>query len=243
VSERLFETTTTDGVLRVAREGTRWLSTGWRGGTATADAVYSITVPEGWTCDSVDAYVADRLADAGVAPRAGGPVLLTGVAARHCRGARRGPVEAYATAGLSNPAHLPVDPDGAVDAAGEGLPDGSLEAGTVNVVVGTSRALPESALANLVAVASETKAAVLGARAGVPGTTSDAVVAACDPAGEESEFSGSATRVGAAARTCVREALTAALAARYDDGDGPREAVADARYGVTAGDRAATFRP
>jgi len=257
-ADRLFETTRRDGVVEFARPGTRWLSTGWRGGASVAPAAYSLTVPEGWHVEDVGTYVDERLADAGFdAPgvdaaetirptRAAGrrPVLLTGVAARHCRGARCGPVEAYATAGLSNPAALPADPDGDPDPDGSGLPDGEYRAGTVNVVVGTERGLAPGALANLVSVATEARTATLLDRVGVPGTTSDAVVAACDPGGERATFSGSATRVGAAARACVREAVTAALAAGDgDDPGGASGAVDDARYGVSTTTRAAVFEP
>ncbi len=253
--DRLFATTRRDGVVEVARPGTRWLSTGWRGGESVAPAAYSLTVPEGWHCDDLRAYADERLAAAGFDARAPAaedesgrtPILLTGVAARHCRGARCGPVEAYATAGLSNPAALPTEPEDVDDAAdpdGETLPDGEYRAGTVNVVVGTDRALAPGALANLVGAATEARAATLLERVGVPGTTSDAVVAACDPEGPSAEFSGSATRVGAAARACVREAVGAALDARYGDEDhGARGAVTDARYGVRTTTRARVFEP
>ncbi|WP_256943833.1 adenosylcobinamide amidohydrolase, partial [Halobacterium hubeiense] len=149
-----------------------------------------------------------------------------GVAQRHARGARRGPVEAVATVGVSNPAALPMDPeDGALPEEPEAV------AGTVNVFVGTTRALDDAALANLVAVAAEAKTATLLETVGFPGTTTDAVVAACDPAGEPAAFSGSATRVGAAARACVRDAVRASYASRYADDD-PPESVAAARHGV-----------
>jgi adenosylcobinamide hydrolase len=222
----MFDAATRDGVLELERERTRWLSTGWDGGFAAADRAYNVTVPEGWNPDDLDAYVADRLADAGFSRAGDEPVLLTGVAQRHARGARRGPVEAVATVGVSNPAALPMDPeDGALPEEPEAV------AGTVNVFVGTTRALDDAALANLVAVAAEAKTATLLETVGFPGTTTDAVVAACDPAGEDAAFSGSATRVGAAARACVRDAVRASYASRYADDD-PPESVADARHGV-----------
>ncbi|WP_267642327.1 adenosylcobinamide amidohydrolase [Haloarchaeobius amylolyticus] len=234
----LFEPTTRADVCRLARPDTDWLSTGWRGGRSRADAAYSISVPEGWHCDDLASYVTTRLSDAGFDPAGlpDAPVLLTGVDLRHLRGARCGPVEAYVTAGVSNPAALPMDPGG-----GE-LPTGELVAGTVNVVVGTTRDLAPGALANLVAIAAEAKAATLLDRVGAPGTTSDAVVAASDPDGEPAEFSGSATPVGAAARACVREAVSASLAARYDEVD-PPAGVEDATYGVSTDVRAEVFRP
>lgn len=233
----MFEGTVRDGVCRLARPGTRWLSTGYAGGETTAPAAYNVTVPEGWERTDLDAYVADRLAGADFDPEAAGPTLLTGVDQRHARRARLGPVEAVATAGVSNPAALPVGASGrepvaaGVDAAGDG---DAGDPGTVNVVVGTTRSLAPGALANLLTVAAEAKAATLLERVGAPGTTTDAVVAACDPAGERAAFSGSATPVGSAARACVRDAVDASLTSRYPDGDyGPPES------GVRTDERAA----
>lgn len=251
VGSPLFATTVREEVVEIAREGTTWLSTGWRGGRTTAAALHSVHVPEGWDCESIDDYVDSRLSRAGF--DRDGPVLLTGVDAAHVRGARCGPVEAYATAGVSNPAALPIDPDGPprapnptpdCEAAGEGsagYPTAGDDPGTVNVVVGTDRALAPGALANLVAVASETKAAILLDTVGVPGTTTDAVVTACDPDGEPAQYSGSATAVGAAARACVREAIRASLDARYPDGDWPDPERADHAAPTEA--RATTFDP
>jgi adenosylcobinamide hydrolase len=230
----MFEATVRDGVCRLDRRGTRWLSTGHPGGRTTAPAAYNLTVPEGWERTDVGAYVAERLDRAGFA--ADGPALLTGVDQRHARRARLGPVETVATAGLSNAAPLPVGDatDEAASAAGgdAALPDSP---GTVNVIVGTTRALPPGALANLLTVAAEAKAATLLALADVPGTTTDAVVAACDPAGDPARFSGSGTAVGAAARACVRDAVTASLDSRYPDGVvADPTAVSDGRATVTA---------
>lgn len=256
-----FDAARSEGVLRVARPGAEWLHTGWDGGRRATDAAYVVTVPEGWRCEAIDAYVADRRSTAGF--DGPGPTLLTGVSVEHARGARCGPVTAYATAGLSNPAALPPDPPG-----GE-LPDGRLVtddgadpepradrdartdsdgdppgAGTVNVVVGTDRALADGALANLVAVAAEAKAATLLSATGFPGTTTDAVTVGHDPTGRPTEYSGSATRVGAAARACVREAVRASLRSRYGGvGDAIPDAVGDARYGVSTDVRADVFRP
>ena len=220
----VFTATVRDGVCRLARPDTRWLSTGHAGGEHRAPAAYNCTVPEGWDRTDLDAYVAERLAAAGF--EADGPALLTGVDQRHARRARLGPVEAVATAGVSNPASLPVEvrADGGTDAS---------HAGTVNVVVGTTRALAPGALPNLLTVAAEAKAATLLELVGVPGTTTDAVVAACDPAGRSVPFSGSATAVGGAARACVRDAVAASLHARHPDGEYERES------GVVTDERAA----
>jgi len=241
IDPTLFEPTIEEGVLRLRRPGTRWLSGGWNGGEYEGPAAYSVSVPEGWSCEDVEGYVDDRLAAAGFEDP--GPTLITGVDHEHVRGARCGPAEAYATAGVSNPAALPMTPDGDPDPDGENLPDGEPVAGTVNVVVGTTRSLAPGALANLLSVAAEAKAATLLARTGFPGTTSDAVIAAADPDGEPARFSGSATRVGAAARACVRDAVYAALRSRYEN---DRDAavpgsVEDAAYGVSTDVRGRVF--
>ncbi|MDZ5811157.1 adenosylcobinamide amidohydrolase [Halorubrum sp. AD140] len=256
----MFEATVRDGVLRLRRPETRWLSTGWDGGRSRGPAAYNVTVPEGFERTDLGAYRDERLAraefgsegDAGRADeRDAPPTLFTGVAMEHARGARCGPAVAYATVGLSNPAMLPVDPaaDGAVaDAAPEtGRRETTAEApprrpGTVNLIVGTTRRLEDGAAENLVAVAAEAKAATLLATAGVPGTTSDAVAVADDPDGEPAAFSGSATPVGAAARVCVRDAVRASLRSRYPDGDLPGPA-GDAEHGVVADERAEVFEP
>jgi adenosylcobinamide hydrolase len=229
VTDAGLEATVRDGVCRLVRPGARWLSTGARGGLAEADAAYNVTVPDDWPRTDLGRYAARRIdraslpapapavdgdGDGDDRPQGAGPVLFTGVAQRHARRARLDGVEAVVTAGLSNPARLPV-PDAADcaptdDGAGRAGPG----PGTVNVVLATDRALAPGALANLVAVVAEAKAATLLALAGVPGTTTDAVAVATDPAGEPARFSGSATAVGSAARVCVRDALAAALAAR-----------------------------
>jgi adenosylcobinamide hydrolase len=258
----MFEATVSEGVLRLRRPGTRWLSTGWDGGRSRAAAAYNVTVPEGFDRTDLAAYRDERLARAGFAGEAGHsaeeaddrteeadadrdapPTLFTGVSMEHARGARLGPVVAYATVGLSNPAMLPTEP---ADAAEPRSPAESTESppgpGTVNLILGTARRLAPGAAANLVAVAAEAKAATLLATAGVPGTTSDAVVVGDDPAGEPAAFSGSATAVGAAARACVRDAVRASLRSRYPDGDVPGPA-ADAEHGVVTDERAEVFDP
>ncbi|WP_122089683.1 adenosylcobinamide amidohydrolase [Halalkalicoccus subterraneus] len=228
----MFETRVREGVLRVEREGTRWLSTGWDGGFSEGPVAYNVSVPESWGRTDLASYVATRRERARF--ERPGPALLTGVDLEHARGARYGPVEAIATAGVSNPAALPMAPSGEPSVPAE---EG---AGTVNVIVGTTRDCRGGALANLLTVAAEAKAATLMERAGVPGTTTDAVVAACDPAGEPVEFTGSATPVGAATRACVREAVVASLDSRYSEREIPTPS--EAEYGVETTERAAVYR-
>ncbi|MHC3438851.1 adenosylcobinamide amidohydrolase [Natrialbaceae archaeon A-gly3] len=243
-----FEATRVDDVLRVRRPGTEWLSTGWDGGRHESPCAYNVSVPEGWDCSAIEEYVPRRLTEAGF--EESGPTLLTGVDMTHVRGARCGPVTAYATAGVSNPALLPMDPpggelpDGRLEGEDEGEDGDDLEIGTVNLLVGTTRALEAGALANLLTVAAEAKTTTLLAETGFPGTTSDAVVVGHDPDGPREEFSGSATPVGAATRACVREALRAALASRYERGDATVPADLEAAsYGVSTDVRAEVFRP
>lgn len=233
----MFETTIQEGVLRMQRAGTRWLSSGWNGGFWRTPAAYSVSVPEGWDCTDVGAYAADRRHRAGFETE--GPTLLTAIDFEHVRGARYGPVEVYVTAGISNPAALPMTPAPSPD---ERTSDGeSTGVGTVNVVVGTVRSLDDAALANLLAVAVEAKAATLLAETGFPGTTTDAVIVASDPTGEPVEFTGSATPVGGATRACVRDALRASLRSRYPDGEFP-SSVDEAQYGVSTNQCAEVFR-
>ena len=242
------------GRLTLRREGTRWLSSGFGGGYLTTDAAHNLTVPEGFDRTDLSAYAAERLGDLPA-----GPTLLTGVGQRHARGARFDPVEVVATAGLSNPASLPVEigrtsqgeSDSTEYATGREMEVGSVDdredgpdarrPGTVNVFVGTTRSLDDGALAGLLATAVEAKAATLLAAADVPGTTSDAVVVGCDPDGEPSAFAGSAKEVGAATRACVRDAGLASLVSRYPDGEPP--SLEEAEYGLSTQGRSTVFEP
>lgn len=230
----MFEVETRGGVTRLQRGQTRWLSTGWNGGESVGERAYNVTVPEGWPTVEIDAYLADRLSEAGF--EGDGPALLTGVDQRHARLARLGPVTALATAGLSNPATVPLDPKPARSDVGA-PEDGDRPPGTVNLFVGTAHACVGGSLPGLVATAVEAKTATLLAETGFTGTTSDALVVACDPDGEPVEYVGSATGVGTAVRACVREALLASLRSRYADGGYP-ESVAAAEYGVETRERA-----
>ncbi|WP_225333294.1 adenosylcobinamide amidohydrolase [Halomicrobium urmianum] len=233
----MFEATVRDGVCRCRRPNTRWLATGPDGGFRTADAAYDVTVPEGFDRTDLRAYAAERRDAA--AFEAPGPTLLTGVDVAHARCASDGPVTVLATAGVSNPAALPV----AGGTVGEGTADApDWRPGTVNLIAVTDRALGEGTLAELLATCVEAKAATLAAVAGYPGTTSDAAVVGCDPDGDPAEFAGSATEVGAATRACVRDAVLASLGSRYPDGEFPRR-VAEAEHGVVTDREPDVFAP
>jgi len=245
-----------DGTCRLRRvEGeTRWLTTGFNGGERVANAAYNLTVPEGWGeagQRDLKAYATERVRDAklfagGDAAGELGPALLTGVDQTHARVARLDGATVLATAGVSNPAVLPVcdtnqhqrsqAPSTAAPSPGDG---------TVNLLVGVDRPLKPGALANLVAVTAEAKATTLLATVGVPGTTSDAVIVGCPPTEdapdrEPAAFSGAATPVGAAVRASVRDAIVASLRSRYgaDLADAPTS-LTEATYGVLT-DRSAT---
>ncbi len=233
----MFEPERGDGVCRLHRPGARWLSTGHRGGYLTADAAANLTVPTGFERTDLEAYVTDRLTEAGFEP--GGPALLTGVDAEHARAARLDSVTVIATVGLTNPAALPLEPEGEGVVTPE--TDGQGRPGTVNLLVGTDRALTDGALASLQATAVEAKAATLQAATGFTGTTSDAIAVGCDPAGDPAEFAGSATAVGSATRACVRDALLAGIEARYEATEIP-DSVAEAEHGVVTDGSASVFR-
>jgi len=133
----MFDATTREGVLRLQRPGTRWLSTGWNGGRTRATAAYNVAVPEGFDRTDLGAYRDERLARAGFVGAATGrpesdrdapPTLFTGVSMDHARGARLGSVVTYATVGLSNPAMLPTESADAADQRGSDDASGSREA-------------------------------------------------------------------------------------------------------------------
>mgnify|MGYP002761158521 CR=1 FL=1 len=207
-----FQAAVADGVCRFWRphRSTRFLSTGFDGGECVASAAYNLTVPAGWGDDGrrdLRAYVSKRVAAAGfdddgvrtdeLTQTDESPALLTGVDQRHARVARLDGATVLATAGVSNPAALPVPPVPADDpSTAEGRDERGRRSedraerdrpvdrqvdGTVNLLVGVDRPLGPGALANLVSVVAEAKAATLLATVGVPGTTSDAVVVGCPP--------------------------------------------------------------
>ena len=235
--------TVREGVCRVrAPVEWGWLVTGRRGGDRRARAAYNVTVPEGFDRTDLDAYARERRAEAGF--DAVGPTLLTGVSMRHARVAARGPVTVVATGGLSNPATLPVDGDAPPGREAVGSDGDAPPFGTVNLLVATDRALAPGTRAELLATAVEAKTATLFPTTGFTGTTSDAVVVGCDPAGAPATFAGSATAVGAATRACVRDALLAALRSRYADREGELPAaVPDADHGVVTDGPTRVFEP
>ncbi|AOW80932.1 adenosylcobinamide hydrolase [Halodesulfurarchaeum formicicum] len=233
----MFETTIRDGVLQANYPGARWLLTGWSGGYTNSDAVYNVSVPEGWERTDLDTYVEERRQAAGFETT--GPGLLTGVELQHAAGAARDGVRAVATVGLSNPASLPLHPDGSEPA---GLAEAAGEPGTINLLVGTDRALEDGALATLLAAVVEAKTATVQAHTGFTGTTSDAVAVATDPTGDPSAFAGSATAVGDAARSAVRRAITDSLASRMAESP-PPETVEAAEAGIVTSQDADPFDP
>jgi adenosylcobinamide hydrolase len=142
-----------------------------------------------------------------------------------------------ATAGLSNPVAL-AGSEAVGRASGERTRESDAGPGTVNLLVGTDRALADGTLATLLATVVETKAATLQAVTGFTGTTTDAVAVGCEPGGDPAPFAGSATPVGRAARACVRRAVEAAVAAR---GSVP-DTVAGAEHGAVPAAEPDVFR-
>jgi len=233
----MFEFGVADGVLQVRADDFRWLTTGQHGGYRTASTAYNLTVPEGFDRTDLATYVDERRERAGFGEP--GPAMLTGVNIDHARGARAGPVTVVATAGLSNPAALPMAP-GEQPRPGDDGETADWRPGTVNLLVGSTRALTDGGLATLMGTVVEAKTATLLATTGFSGTTSDAAIVGCRPGEDPTPFAGSATDVGAAARACVREAMRASLDAC--DGETPTS-VADADHGVETTREAESFRP
>lgn len=233
----MFDHEQTDDRLTIRRPGTRWLSNGFNGGHVTADAAHNLTVPTGFERTDLTRYVAKRL---GSAPE--GPTLLTGVQQVNARGARDDPIEVVATAGLSNPAVLPVGEN--LDAGGSyrSIPDRGFDPGTVNIFVCSAEPLTDGGLAGVLATAVEAKTATLSAIAGCTGTTSDAIAVGCPDEDGGAPFAGSATAIGNATRICVREAISGALAAHYDGIDDLPDHE-EAPHGIATTGRATPFQP
>ncbi len=221
-----------DEVLQLAAPAVRWLSTGWDGGFEEAPVAYNITVPDGWDRTDLTTYIAQRTTTAGF--DRSGPALLTGVSMAHARAATLESVTAVATVGLSNPADLPVVADGGTVS--------DYPIGTVNLIVHTTRSLTTAGQANLVSLIAETKATTLLKLAGVPGTTSDAIIVGSQQTGEQAQFTGSATLVGNATRICVRDAIQASFQARYAETTPPNSS-ATAEHGVRPEQSATVFQP
>jgi adenosylcobinamide hydrolase len=207
------------------------------GGFRVADCAVNVSVSADFDRRDLDAVVAERCERAGF--DADGPALLTAVPQRHARGATAGSVTVVATAGLSNPATLPIVPskENTDDSRQDSPP-----VGTVNLLISTDRALDDARLAGFLASAVEAKTATLQATTGFTGTTSDAVAVGSTQAGEDTAFVGSSTEVGTAVRTCVRDALLASLRSTYADGDLPRS-VDDAESGVVTECETTVFDP
>lgn len=231
----MFEATVCGGVCELTCGSARWLSTGADGGYFRADSAVNITVPEGFERRDLAAYATTRRSEAGFDTT--GPALLTGVDQRHARGARSGDVVVVVTAGLSNPATLPMDGEDAHTAEGD-----DWEPGTVNLLVGVDRSLADGTLATLLATAVEAKTATLQTLTGYTGTTSDALIVGCNLDAPGATFAGSATPVGSATRRCVRDALTASLVSRYEETDIPRT-VSAAEHGVETTGKTNSFDP
>lgn len=240
----MSETVIEAGVCRLGLPGGRWLATGHAGGYRRADCAVNVTVPSDFDRQDLATYVAERCDDAGF--EATGPALLTAVEQANARGARAGPVTVVATVGLSNPASLPLR-DGPVDAAAEASSEaasseGRPPAGTVNLLLATTRALDRGALAGCLATVVEAKTATLQAATGFSGTTSDAVAVGTDPEGQPRAYVGSGTDLGRDVRAAVREAVVASLGATYE-ADAPPGTVAEAQHGTVTRREATVFAP
>lgn len=216
-----------------------WLDTGVDGGFSRADRAVNLTVPTDFDRRDLRAYVTERCESVGIDPA--GPALLTAVEQTDARGARAGSVTVVATAGLSNPARLPVPAPAEHENTHEGI-DQSPPPGTVNLLVGTTQSLDERGLAAALAAAVEAKAATLGSLVGFSGTTSDALAIGADPAGEKITYVGSSTELGANLRACVREAVSASLDAAYTEEELPATVEA-AAHGTRTTRSATVFEP
>ncbi|MFB6161925.1 MAG: adenosylcobinamide amidohydrolase [Halococcoides sp.] len=118
------EIVTREAVCRIAHEGT-WLVTGPLGGRESAAGAAIVTVPTDWDERDLASAARNRLDRAGFEYV---PTLFTAVDVRQARAARLDGVCAIATAGLTNPAALAVDPAEPAVAADTGTGSGGDEA-------------------------------------------------------------------------------------------------------------------
>jgi adenosylcobinamide hydrolase len=234
----MSDVTVRSGVCRLSLPNGRWLGTGVNGGLRVAESAVNITVPGDFDRRDLGAVVAERCRDARFATD--GPALLTAIEQCKARGASAGSVTAVATAGLSNPATLPIEPSRVKNRYGQ--PDDRPPVGTVNLLVSTDRALSDTQLAGALASVVEAKTATLQAMTGFTGTTSDAVAVGSNRNGTDVAFVGSSTPVGTAIRAAVRDALRASLEATYAEDDIPAS-VGDAEHGAITGRETTVFAP
>lgn len=228
----MFDWTQRGSVFQIYNPEARWLSTGWNGGYSDADAGYNVSVPEGWERTDLDSYISEQR-DAHNFSTAG-PALLTGVNLSHIRGARSGPITVFVTAGMSNPAALPMtaseDPS---------FSSKTPHQGTVNIIACSEQSLTDAGMATLLSVIAEAKATTLLHLTGFPGTTTDAIIVGSHQRDTQEPFAGSSTTVGQSARICVRDAVKAALASRSSQ---IPDSVDEAEYGVTTTGNADVFQ-
>lgn len=221
----MFETAHSDGVLQLARQHTKWISSGWNGGITTAHSAYNISVPEPWERTDLETYAENRRDQAGFSTP--GPALFTAVSLDHAYCATDASVTAIATAGLSNPTVYRTTPsEPATNTSSRETP------GTVNLLLGIERTLPDHCLIEVLCGAIEAKTLTLYRETGIPSTTTDAIIAGSAPTGEQSQFAGSATALGQSVRCCTRDAILASLHSRYPEQQYPRDKTST-DYGIT----------
>lgn len=217
----MFEPTRHDGVLQLASKDANWISSGWNGGITTANGAYNISVPDPWEYTDLESYAANRRHQAGFSTS--GPTLFTGVSLDHAYSATDTPVTVVATVGLSNPTTY-------VDSTAD--PPNREPPGTVNLLIGIERTLPEHGLIEALCGAIEAKTLTLYQETGIPSTTTDAAITGCTATNNQSRYAGSATALGQAVRRCTRDAILASLHSHYPNNQYPQDQT-DAEYGAT----------
>lgn len=177
------------------------------GGLSTVHHFLSIAAPAGLDCEAPERAIDDAARRLGI----GGPYvgfmtavdLRNAVAAHASDGELR--VTVIATVGVTNATR-----------PGEARFD--REPGTINTVVIVDAAMPDAALAELLALIAETKALTL-IEGGVTmtdgrpasGTSTDAYAVACTGRGPAERYAGSVSPVGYLAAKAAREALMLAM--------------------------------
>jgi adenosylcobinamide hydrolase len=169
-------------------------STGIDGGVRAVSTLLNHTVPRDFDHTDPHRHLGRLVASEGFGSDFFG--LLTAVGMKSLCILHYDFITAFITAGVSNP-----NPEGP---------------GTINIIVYSSQPLTESAMLTLIITATEAKAKAL-ADLGRPftGTTTDAVIVACEGVGQAHEYGGTLTEAGRRCYEAVRFGVQEALK-RYE---------------------------
>lgn len=186
------------GRILVLKGNFEALSSGVGGGRKAVKNILNVQVPHNFSHNDPEGYIQDLAASMKL--EGGYVALLTAVEMKNVRILHDACVTVFVTAGLTNPSSF----------------------GTINIIVISSEALSEGAIAGTIITATEAKTrALIDKGLQFTGTTSDAIVVACENSsqGEPILYSGPATPFGSRVAKLVRLGVKEALKAYYGSDD------------------------